>query len=360
VYWALSLEVLHSLADLIGELTALGLSAQITGDIVLGGDGVEASLLNSVGVTVELQMSEHHNTGEEESGRVSLVLASDIWGSTMNGFKDGQVVGTNVSGWSDSETANKAGAEIRKNVSVEVWHDEYIELGWVLDHVEADGIEVHFPIVDLWVLLGGLPNAVDEKSIAHSHNVGLVHSGDGASLVVDGVLEGELGDLSAGLLGNELDTLDDAWNDLVLDTGVLALGVLSNGDQVDILVGGWEALEADAWSHVGVEAEGLSEHQVHTWVAGTDWRAEWALETALGDVHALFAWVRNFPLARSVLNGHHVSSLPVDWRAGGVEDLAHRIRNLWTDAITGDEGDELVLVSVDAGREGADGFAHHF
>ena len=81
MYWALSLEVLHSLADLIGELTALGLSAQITGDIVLGGNGIEASLLNSVGVTVELQMSEHHNTGEEESGRVSLVLASDIWGN---------------------------------------------------------------------------------------------------------------------------------------------------------------------------------------------------------------------------------------------------------------------------------------
>jgi len=304
-------------------------------------------------------VSEHHNTGEEESSWVSLVLASDIWSSTVNGLKDGQVVGTDVSGWGDSETANKAGTEIGKNVSVEVWHDEYIELGWVLDHVKADGVEVHFTVVDLWVLLGSLSDAVNEESVAHSHNVSLVHSGDGASLVVDSVLEGKLGDLSAGLFSDKLDTLDDAWNDLVLNTGVLSLGVLSNSDQVDVFVGGWEALQADAWSNVGVKAKSFSEHQVHAWVAGADWRAEWSLEAALGDVHALFAWVWDFPLARGVLDSHHVSSLPVDWGAGGVEDLAHRIRNLWT-AITWDEGDELVLVSVNAGRERADGFAHHF
>jgi len=242
-------------------------------------------------------VSEHHDTGEEESSGVSLVLASDIGSSTVNGLKDGQIVGTNVSGWGDSETADETGAKIGKDISVEVWHDEYIELGWILDHVEADGIEVHFAVVDLWVLFGGLSHAVDEESVAHSHNVSFVHSGDGASLVVDSVFECEFSYFSAGLFGDELDTLYNTWNNLVLDTGVLSLGVLSNGNQVDILVGGWEALEADARPHISVEAECLSQHQVHAWVAGADWRAEWSLQAALGDVHGLFAWVGDFPLA---------------------------------------------------------------
>ena len=139
------------------------------------------------------------------------------------------------------------------------------------------------------------------------------------------------------------------WNNFVFNTGVLSFGVFSNSDQVAIFVSSWESFQTDAWSNVSVQTESFPQHQVHTWVTGSDWGSQWSFQTASGDVHGFFAWVWDFPFSGSVLNGHDVSSLPVDWCAGGVEDFHYRIRNFWTDTVTWNHGDEFVFGSVDGG-----------
>ena len=66
----------------------------------------------------------------------------------------------------------------------------------------------------------------------------LVDAGDSVTTVLSSVLESVLADVSGGGLSDELDGLDDAWDDLVLDAGVLTFSVFSDGDDVDVIVFG--------------------------------------------------------------------------------------------------------------------------
>lgn len=52
------------------------------------------------------------------------------------------------------------------------------------------------------------------------------------------VLECEAEHPLAGLTGNELDALNDAIDYNVLDTGVFTLGVLTDQDGVNVVIGG--------------------------------------------------------------------------------------------------------------------------
>ncbi len=81
------------------------------------------------------------------------------------------------------------------------------------------------------------------------------------------VLEGEAQDALRGLAGDELDALDDSVDDDVLNARVLALGVLSDQDRVDAVVGGLEAGDGAAGSQVGEEVEGAAEGEVEGDVA---------------------------------------------------------------------------------------------
>lgn len=84
------------------------------------------------------------------------------------------------------------------------------------------------------------------------------------------VLEGEAQDALRGLAGYELDALDDTVDDDVLNARVLALGVLSDQDRVDIVVGGLEAGDRAAGTQVGEEVEGTAEGEVEGDVALAD------------------------------------------------------------------------------------------
>lgn len=108
---------------------------------------------------------------------------------------------------------------------------------------------------------------------------------DGRDLVSAGlrrVVESITSDSLGSLVGDELDGLDDTVDKLngrsaspivrrasrlseahlVLDTRVLSLGVLSDQDRVDIVVGRLVSLDRDTGSDVGEEGEGSTEGQV--------------------------------------------------------------------------------------------------
>jgi hypothetical protein len=82
-----------------------------------------------------------------------------------------------------------------------------------------------------------------------------------------GVLEGEAQDALRGLAGDELDGLDDAVDDDVLNARVLALGVLADQDRVDVVVGRLVPGDGAAGAQVGEEVEGAAERQVEGDVA---------------------------------------------------------------------------------------------
>lgn len=83
-------------------------------------------------------------------------------------------------------------------------------------------------------------------------------------LLVDGlrVLEGETEDTLGSLAGDELDALHDTIDDNVLNTGVFTLGVLTDENSVDVVVGGLVASNRAARTQVGEQVESTAESQV--------------------------------------------------------------------------------------------------
>lgn len=290
-------------------------------------------------------MSQHHNGGEEERSGVGELLASNVRGGTVDGLEDGALV-TNVSGRCKTKTTDQTSAHVRENVSVQVRHNEdLVVVGQrVGNHLQAGVVEELGVELNVGVLLGQLTGGAQEQTIRHLHDGGLVDSADLLPANVAGVLEGVTQDALRGLTGDELDALDDAIDDDVLDAGVLALGVLADQDGVDVVVGGLEALDGPAGTDVGEEVEGTAERQVERDVALADGSREGTLEgnVVLGD--ARNGLVGDDRLAVGVQAGCDVDCLPLDGHVCGRVDVLDRLRNLGADAITLDERDGVLAV----------------
>jgi len=324
--------VSQSSADGLSEFSALGGSSEIT-SLGSRGDGIEAGGLDVGGDVHVVQVSQHHDGGEEKSGWVGLVLTSDIWGGAVDRFEEGDAISTDVSRWGETETTDQTSSKIGEDITVKVGHDEHVVLGGILDDSEADSVEVGVFKLDVGVLFGDFSGNSEEGTVGLSHDVGLVDAGDSVPTVLSSVLESVLADVSGGGLSDELDGLDDAWDDLVLDAGVLTFSVFSDGDDVDVIVFGLVANDGLAWSNVGVKAEGLSEHEVHGGVASADGSGKGTLKTDLVLVDGFPSGLRENPAAVWLLDSVNVSLFPIDWSPSGVEDLGNSSRDLWADTV---------------------------
>lgn len=216
-------------------------------------------------------MLQHHDGGEEKGGGVGETHTGNVGGGTVDGLEDGALV-TDVARGGETETTDQTGAHVGENVTVQVGHNQDLVVvgGGVGDDLEAGVVEELGVKLDVGELLGQLAGGVEEETVGHLHDGGLV---DGAHLVLAdllGVLEGEAEDALRGRAGDELDGLDDAVDDDVLDARVLALGVLTDEDGVDVVVGGLVAGNGLAGTDVGEEVEGAAEGQVEGDVALAD------------------------------------------------------------------------------------------
>lgn len=241
----------------------LGLAAKVTGERLALGKGGEGGLLDPVGVLGQVHVPQHHHGAEEEGGGVGEALAGNVGGGAVDGLEDGALV-ANVAGRSEAETADEAGAHVGQNVTVQVGHDEdLVVVGeGVGDHLEARVVEELGVELNVGEVLGDLAGDVEEETVGHLHDGGLVDDADLLAADRLGVLEGVTEDALAGLAGDELDALDDAVNNDVLDARVLALGVLADEDSVNTVVGGLVASNGAAGAQVGEEVESATESQV--------------------------------------------------------------------------------------------------
>ena len=112
--------------------------------------------------------------------------------------------------------------------------------------------------------------ALEEQAVGELHDVGLVHGRDAPAPLALGELEGVLRDPQAGVLGHDLEALDDAGRDAVLEARVEALGVLAHEDQVDALEARREARDRLHRPHAGEELERLAQQHVRALEAPAD------------------------------------------------------------------------------------------
>lgn len=296
---------------------------------------LEDGLLNVGGLLGETHVSQHHDGAEKKRGGVSELLASNVGRGSVDSLEDGAVV-ADVAGRSKTETADETSAHVGENVSVQVGHDEHLVVvgNRVGDHLQAGVVQQLSVELNVGELLGDLAGGAEEETVGHLHDGGLVHSADLLPANVAGVLEGVSQNALRGLAGDELDALDNAIDYNVLDTRVFSLGVLTDQDSVDVVVGGLVAGDGSAGADVGEEVEGTAESEVERDVALADGRCEGALE---GDQVLLDAGDRlvgDDCLAVLVQARGDIDRLPLDWDVGGRVDVLDRLRNLGADTIT--------------------------
>ena len=166
-----------------------------------------------------------------------------------------------------------------------------------------------------------------------------------------GVLEGVAEHALGGLAGDQLDRLDNTVHNDVLDARVFTLGVLTDEDGVDVVVGGLVSLDALAGTHVGEQVEGPSEGQVERDVALANGSSERALEGDKVALDGLDGGVGNDGLAVLVEGGGDIDRLPLDGDVGGAVDVLDGLCDLRTNAVALDEGDSVFAVAALLARE---------
>jgi hypothetical protein len=295
-----------------GVLAGLGLAAQVAGQSLALGQGVEDGLLDAVGVVVETHVPQHHDGAEQQGSGVGQVLAGDIRGRAVDGLEDGALV-TNVARGGQAQAADETGAHVGQNVSVQVGHDQDLVVVRVRvgDHLQARVVEQLVVKLNVGEVLGDVLADLEEETVGHLHDGGLVDNADLLAANRLGVLEGVAQDTLAGLAGDELDALDDAVDDNVLNARVLALGVLADQDRVDVVVGGLVAGNRAAGTQVGEEVEGAAEGEVEGDVALANGGSKRTLEGNLVLVDVLDGGIGNGGLA-VLQDGGDIDSLPSD------------------------------------------------
>ena len=208
-------------------------------------------------------MLKHHDTAQQQSSGVGKTLAGDIRSGTVDGLEDGALV-TDVTRGGETKATDQTGTHVGQNVTVQVGHDEdfVVVRGGVGDDLQARVVQQLSVELDIGEILRDVAGSVEEKTVGHLHDSGLVHNAN--LLLVDGlgILESESQDPLRSLLGDELDALHNTVHNNVLDTRVFALSVLANEDSVDAVVRGLETGNGAARTNVGKQIEGAAQGQV--------------------------------------------------------------------------------------------------
>lgn len=177
---------------------------------------------------VETEVAEEHGGGEDQSAGVGLVLALDVETDvTASGLEDGDLT-THVASGHDTGTTDETSSDVGENTSVQVGHDHNVELLGPGDALHGGVVDNHVVVLHRGVVLGHLLAGVAEKTVGKLHDVGLVDAGDLLAVVGKGKGKGELGNALRLCAGDDLERLNDTADGLVLETGVLALGVLTD------------------------------------------------------------------------------------------------------------------------------------
>lgn len=274
-------------------------------------------------MVVETNVSQEHAGGEDESGRVGLVLALDVETDvSASGLEDGDIT-THVASGNDTGTTDETSSNVGENTSVQVGHDHDVELLGSGDTLHRGVVDNHVVGLDGGEFLTDLLDGVAEKTVGQLHDVGLVNAGDLLAVVGESKSVGELGNALRLCAGDDLERLDDAIDRLVLETRVLSLGVLTDDAEVDVLVAGLVAGNVLDQDNRSVDVELLTKGDVERLVTGAlDGGVEDTLETEL------VALERGNGLSEQLLgvlvaslDTGDIDLLPLDGDVVGLEDL---------------------------------------
>lgn len=312
-------------------------TSRIRINLPLANDAVDG-LGDAVGVVIETEVAEEHGTREEESGRVGLVLALDVETDVTAAGLENSNVTTHVGTRDNTGSTDKSSADVGQDTTVQVRHNHHIELLRARNSLHGGVVDNHVVDFESRVVLADLLDGVAEETVGQLHDVGLVDASDLLAVVGQSEAESELGDALRLGTGDDLERLDDAADGLVLETGVLALRVLTDDAEIDVVVAGLVARDVLDQDDRGVDIEFLTEGDVEGLVAGAlDGGVKDTLETELVALQGSDGLLEE--LLGVLVSAHDTSNidlLPLNGNIVGLEDRLDRVGDLSTNTITWD------------------------
>mgnify|MGYP006876444500 FL=1 len=299
-------------------------------------DNIVDSLGNAVGVVIETKVAQEHGARQDHSTGVSLVLALDVKTDvTATRLEDSNVT-AHVATGNKTRSSNEGSTHVGQNATVKVRHDHNVELLGAGDGLHGSVVHNHVVHLQGGVVLSDLVECAAEETIGQLHDVGLVNAGNLLAVVGKGEAESELGDTLGLGAGDDLQGLDNTVDGLVLEAGVLSLGVLTDDAEVDILVASLVAGDVLDQRDGGVDVQLLTQGNVEGLVAR-------ALNRSVEDTlqTELVALQGSQGLAEKLLgvlvtgvNTANIDLLPLNGNVIGLEDGLDRFGDLSTDTVT--------------------------
>src|SRR4030095_10621050 len=125
---------------------------------------------------------------------------------------------------------------------------------------------------------GDVLDAFEKQTIAHLHDVRLVHGGDPRPAVTPRVFERELRNARGRLGRDDLQALDDAGHDLMLEARIQVFRVLPDDHEVDALVARRTARDVPHRTQVCEELQRLPQADVDAREPSADGRRQRTFE----------------------------------------------------------------------------------
>lgn len=245
-------------------------------------NNVVDSLRDAVRVVIQTEVTEKHRAGEDHGTGVGLVLALDIQTNVTAARLEHSDIATHVAARHNTGTTNEGRADVGQDATVQVRHDHDIELLGARDSLHGGVVDNHIVHFQSGIVLGNLVEGAAEETVGQLHDVGLVNAGNLLSVVGQGEAKCKLGNALRLGAGDDLEGLDDSLHGLVLQTGVLSLGVLTDDAEVDVLVTGLVSGDVLDENNGGEDIEFLTESDVEGLVTGAlDGGEEDTLQTEL-------------------------------------------------------------------------------
>jgi hypothetical protein len=129
--------------------------------------------------------------------------------------------------------------------------------------VHADGVDDLFVVFDLRVFRGHGARRLQEEPVAELHDVRFMDRRDGVAALPPRVVERELGNPRRRPGRDDLQALDDAGYDLMLEAGIEILGVLADDHEIDVLEPSRDTRQIPDRPQIGVEVERLAQCDIH-------------------------------------------------------------------------------------------------
>ena len=147
--------------------------------------------------------------------------------------------------------------------------------------MHARGVHDLLVVDNVGKLAGYAPDALEKQPVAELHDVGFVYRRHLPSRVAARVGEGKPRDPRGRPLRDDLQALDNARHDFVLEPGVQVFGVLADDHQVDVGKPRGDAGQVAHGTEIGVQVQRLAQTDVDAGEAFRNRRGHRTLECDL-------------------------------------------------------------------------------